>query len=54
MIPSNLHDAVGFNKNVVDDLHGEGSFSVGGVKNPRFLFPAKKSVDVCQAVVEVV
>jgi hypothetical protein len=28
------------------DLRGEGSFSVGGVKNPRFLFPAKKAIDV--------
>jgi hypothetical protein len=28
------------------DLRGESSFSVGGVKNLRFLFPAKKDVDV--------
>ena len=34
----------------LDDLHGEGLFRVGGVKNERFLFPAKKAVDVCQAV----
>ena len=38
-----LHDAVGFNKTLVD-LRGEGLFSVGGVKNRRFLFPA---IDVC-------
>jgi len=28
------------------DLCGEGSFSVSWVKNQRFLFPAKKAVDV--------
>ena len=28
------------------DLREEVSFRVGGVKNPRFLFPAKKAVDV--------
>jgi len=28
------------------DLREEVSFHVGGVKNPRFLFPAKKAVDV--------
>ena len=28
------------------DLREEVSFCVGGVKNPRFLFPAKKAVDV--------
>jgi hypothetical protein len=28
------------------DMHGEGSFSVGGVKHPQFLFPAKKAEDV--------
>ena len=33
------------------DLRKEVSFCVGGVKNPQFLFPAKKAVDVCQAVV---
>ena len=27
----------------LDDLRGEGLFSVGGVKNPRFLFPPKKA-----------
>ena len=30
------------------NLRGEGSFSVGGVKNPRFLFPAKKAVNACR------
>ena len=34
-------DAVGVNK-TLDNLHGEGLFRVGGVKNPQFLFPAKK------------
>ena len=30
----------------LNDLRGEGLFSVGGVKNPRSLFPAKKALDV--------
>ena len=33
------------------DLREEVSFRVGGVKNPRFLFPTKKAVDVCRSVV---
>jgi hypothetical protein len=35
----------------LDDLREEVSFHVGGVKNPRFLFPAKKAVDVRREVV---
>jgi hypothetical protein len=35
----------------LDDLREEVSFHVGGVKNPRFLFPAKKNVDVRREVV---
>ena len=35
----------------LDDLCGEGLFSVGGVKNPRFLFPTQKTVDACREVV---
>jgi hypothetical protein len=31
---------------MLDDLRGEVLFCVGGVENPRFLFPAKKAVDV--------
>jgi hypothetical protein len=30
------------------DLREEVSFRVGGIKNPRFLFPAKKAVDACR------
>jgi hypothetical protein len=33
------------------DLREEVSFHVGGVKIPRFLFPAKKTQDACRAVV---
>jgi hypothetical protein len=35
------------------DLREEVSFRVGGVKNPRFLFPAKKAVNACQEEVNV-
>ena len=35
---------------LLDVLRGEVLFGVGGVKNGRFLFPAKKNVDVCRAV----
>ena len=35
------------------DLRGEGLFIVGGVNNPQFLFPAKKTVDVSWEVVDV-
>jgi len=44
-------NAIRFNK-TLDDLRGEGAFSVGGVKNQRFLIPAKKTVDACRAVVQ--
>ena len=32
----------------VVDLREEVSFRVGGVKNPQFLFPAKKAVNACR------
>ena len=35
----------------LDDFRDEVSFHVGGVKNPQFLFPAKKAIDVRREVV---
>jgi len=53
MIPTNGIDHVMLldSTKTLDDLRGEGSFSVGGVKNRRFLFPAQKTIDVCRKVV---
>jgi hypothetical protein len=39
-------------KTIVDYLRKEVSFCIGRVKNPQFLFPAKKAVDVRRAVVK--